>query len=517
MTLPSEREYGRFSKLTWPPSNAELRRLYLDQWLSARKIAELYESCSPNRVRRLLKKHGIPTRPSGYDHPKTTPDLVAEWVRRYQAGESTCKIAGGVISSATVRYHLLKHGVQVCLRPSATSVARLRRDVLLFGEDGAEIKRLYLDERLSCLQIAKRLGLRGESEPKAAWIVQRRLKELGVKIHPRGSLNKRFDRMAPSWVKRYQSGESPRSIAKGVTVDSTVVRYLRELGVELRNASEAHMKYPKSPFNGDALERAYLLGFTRGDLHTERLSGLIRCTTGSTHAAQLDLFTRLFAPFGSIKIYPSVTKCAGFIWQISTILDLSFDFLLAKSDTSRIHGHDVELHYLGGLSDSEGWLSLKDGRVFSPYWGIGNTDPSMLDWAMGALTGLGFHPKRTLPSPSNEAQVILHRNQEVVRLLEMMPLRHPEKRAKARIVLDQQMNSKEKRDHWDRLLADIKSDRDQLTRAAENELAKKGMGATNSAPGLMACLGYLVRMKKFPLGESIWVETLNWLSEYIDY
>lgn len=178
--------------LRWPPTEDDLRRLYLEESLSTRKIAGLY-SCSPNKVLSLLRRMGIPTGHRGDFRAYATPALFAEWTRRYQAGESADQIARGVASAPTVLRHLRIQGIGIRPRTIARRLTRMRRDNALFGEDGAEIRRLYLDERLSCARIARRLGFPPEAEGNGAAIVLNRLKELGVKIHARGQLNLRFE------------------------------------------------------------------------------------------------------------------------------------------------------------------------------------------------------------------------------------------------------------------------------------------------------------------------------------
>lgn len=173
------------------------------------------------------------------------------------------------------------------------------------------------------------------------------------------------------------------------------------------------------------------------------------------------------------------------------------------------------MNYLAGLFDAEGCLWLQTGVGFSPFWGLFNSDTKMLDWVMNFLGELGFHPSRPSPRPDGVGRVQLQRPAEVAKLLRMMPIKHPEKKAKARLVLDQRLRPEEKRERWCDLLGEIERDRNEMVRLAERELANKGMGA-DSAYGTMVCLRYLSNWKRFPLDESIWVQTLSWLRQYVD-
>jgi hypothetical protein len=259
------------------------------------------------------------------------------------------------------------------------------------------------------------------------------------------------------------------------------------------------------------------LGFTRGDVHVARRYGLLRLETASTHPTQLDLFTSLFAANGPICVCPTLSKVAGFEWTITAMVDTSFMFLALQktSDPREVFGEESLLSYLAGLFDAEGSLWLVRDRKFSPYWSITNSDPRILDWVMFALKRLEFHPWREPSNLHGVGRVCLWRRREVTELLRILPIRHPEKKAKARIILHQKLNPEEKRERWYHLLGEIKQDRNEMIRLAERELANKGKGA-DSVFGMMVCLRYLSHWKKFPLDETIWVQTLNLLNEHVD-
>lgn len=512
MSQPAPQREETVERPAWPPSKEELARLYLGEKLTAKRISEIYGLPNLVRVYVLLKKHAIPTRNLG-GIPQFSPERAAEWARRYEAGESLEQIAGTEVSPFTVHRYLVRRGVKIRSLLESSKLRRDRRMAALFGDGGAEIRRLYLEERLSCPQIAGRLGL---SDPKASGTVRRALKSLGVPMFSVGYALRRYDAVAPQWVERYRSGESAYRIAKGVTSEGTVYRYLRESGVQIREASAAHTKYARSPFDGDEMERAYLLGFVRGDVHVCRHGTHLRCTTGSTHAAQLELFTSLFAPYGPVRTYAHYSRVCGFAWEILAEVDSTFDFLLKKSEIAGISGLTAALSYLAGLFDAEGCLSLATNLEFAPHWSISNSDPRMRDWVTGFLTGMGLHPSPCSPRPDGVANVCISQPEEVVRLVRLLPIRHPEKKEKARLVIDTRMPAAEKRRRWFKVLDQIRSDRDESIREAERVLAAKGRGATNSVLGLMICLRYLWGFKKFPLDGSIWAETLNWLGEYVE-
>ena len=80
--------------LEWPPTVEDLRRMYLDERLSAGKIAARYglKYASPKTAESTilyhLKRNGIPRRDKTEHIRRVTEEMVDEWVKRYEVGES---------------------------------------------------------------------------------------------------------------------------------------------------------------------------------------------------------------------------------------------------------------------------------------------------------------------------------------------------------------------------------------------------------------------------------------------
>lgn len=110
---------GEVGKYAWPPKKEELERLYLARRLSAMKISRVYGLKYPNpksgesMVLWYLRKFGIKRRDKAEHVRKVTEEMVDEWVRRYESGESLKKIAGGSMSPVTVFTHLKRRGVRL--------------------------------------------------------------------------------------------------------------------------------------------------------------------------------------------------------------------------------------------------------------------------------------------------------------------------------------------------------------------------------------------------------------------
>jgi hypothetical protein len=107
------------TELSWPPLKDDLLRLYIDQKLSAAKIAEVYglryanPKTAESTILHHLKKNEIARRDAAAHIRKVTDSMVDEWVVRYQHGESLKQIAGDSFQAATVFNHLHKRGLRL--------------------------------------------------------------------------------------------------------------------------------------------------------------------------------------------------------------------------------------------------------------------------------------------------------------------------------------------------------------------------------------------------------------------
>src|SRR6266849_3203491 len=196
-----------------------------------------------------------------------------------------------------------------------------------------DLERLYLHDHLSAMKIAVVYGLKYPSPKTAESTILHHLKKNGIGRRDRAKhIRKVTTEMVDEWVKRYQAGESLKQIA-GEEVDHvTVFLHLHKRGLQLRDKVEAQIKavtrFQKTPFDGTEEDRAYLLGFTRGDLNVARHGRSIRVKTSSTHPAMIELVTYLFAPYGPVRVYPHYTDFAGYEWTVESELDRTFEFLL---------------------------------------------------------------------------------------------------------------------------------------------------------------------------------------------
>ena len=128
----------------------------------------------------------------------------------------------------------------------------------------------------------------------------------------------------------------------------------------------------------------------------------------------------------------------GYEWTIETDLDQTFRFLLDGRLSNPRPGLSKSLciAYLAGLFDAEGSLWLRSGRRFEPRMSLSNTDFGLLSWARDTLKKMGFHPHLGLPNVDGVRQIQMWRVEEVLKAVRILPVKHPEKKAKARLVIE---------------------------------------------------------------------------------
>lgn len=295
---------------------------------------------------------------------------------------------------------------------------------------------------------------------------------------PAEHIRKVSEEMVDAWVLMYQNRKSLKQIARSMVSPVSVFYHLRKRGVHLRDKVEAQItairKFEKSAFNGDEAEKAYLLGLARGDLGVARHGRAIRVKTTSTRPAMVELFLSLFASHGPHRVYPRFSKMAGYEWTVEAELDQSFEFLLLEKDTPPTNGAEkIILSYLAGLFDAEGSVWVWDGRAFAPRISFTNKDLTMLDWIENQFTRLGLHWSRSPPDDHQVCRTNIWRQADVLALGRAMPSRHPEKKAKVRLLLNRKDEESEFDSKWYGLLSDIDYDRRAFIESAQRILEER--------------------------------------------
>jgi len=129
------------------------------------------------------------------------------------------------------------------------------------------------------------------------------------------------------------------------------------------NIAKAVIKYPKKQFSNNLMEKAYLLGFTSGDLHVSKnkYGQTIKVDTSTTKEVQIELVKSLFEPY--TKVGAGRNKYGNTMLYCN--LDLSFSFLLDyKNDKIPkwiLNEDKYFILYLAGYIDAEGHFGVYNG------------------------------------------------------------------------------------------------------------------------------------------------------------
>ena len=359
-----------------------------------------------------------------------------------------------------------------------------------------DLRRLYVDQRLSAMRIAEAYGLRYASPKTAESTILYHLKRNGIaRRDPSEHIRKVTPEMADEWARRYAAGESLKQIAEDEVGAVTVWNHLKRRGVTLRDKVEAQIKavskYQRLPFAGSQVDKAYLMGLRFGDLNVVRHGRVVRVRVSTTHPAMANLFRTLFESSGHVQSYPRHSRLVEYEWSLECDLDASYEFLIARPDPVILEDIPKKEFYgfLAGLFDAEGSVlfHLKTSR-YSPELSITNTDGKMLVAIMNRLERDGFHPhiaRKTQKEgryPSAQAGLIwrlsIWRIADALNLLSALDLRHSEKVAKKKLALrlvslDQSTLNSKVRTEWDILCERIKQDTAAFVTLARVELAKR--------------------------------------------
>jgi len=399
--------------LAWPPAKEDLQRLYVDEKLSAAKIAKVYGLKTGNPrsaaflVTYYLKKHGIQRRDRIQELRKETEAVVAAWKAKYpkeDGGDPNRPAEEEGQADEPPKLTAEEKAVVELLQHKNLSIRYL--DPETKGRVKAAMESLHWTQELSLNDIAELMG--NKTSGYSSYL----FKELGIKARP-------FE----------------EARLKGV------VNHLR--------------MYDRRPFAGTDADKAYILGLKHGDLSAYVPFGNVtRVSTSTTHPALAELFTELFSPHGHVYKLARYKKDTGtFEWNFQAILDDSFAFLLEPREKCRdwVRKQDeTMLAYLAGLVDAEGHIRMyPNPRTVGIIVSVWNTDFDLVRFASDCLKRLGYRPmepyldKRAggkssgfhIERKKDYWRLQLGRFDEAQSLLQRLPLRHREKVERKRLAL----------------------------------------------------------------------------------
>jgi len=286
----------------------------------------------------------------------------------------------------------------------------------------------------------------------------------------------------------------------------------RQLGVKPRPFEEARLKgirekrrkYERRPFDGTDEDRAYLLGLRHGDLSVSKpWKGVVRVSTSTTHPAMVQLFRSLFEPYGHVYQHPRHKKdTATFEWNISAIVDDSFEFLLEGRENSWdwvARKDSTTLAYLAGVLDAEGSVGIySNGRHIALQALFYNTNLELLIFIKSSLARLGYEPvgpyldkekgtstaKYGILRKKDYWKLALAKFDQVKSLLMVLPIKHPEKIRRREVAVGINLG-----DCWNSveptliaLRKAIRLERDTSVQDAEKQYRLSHPGSTRTVP-----------------------------------
>ena len=343
-----------------------------------------------------------------------------------------------------------------------------------------KLRELYWQRKMSSPEIAKIYSCTPEH-------VRDILGEYKIKIRTKSEAKRLFYNIniPKNHLKRLylEKKISSVKIAKEFKCSPGLIRNrLREYRIPIRTIQEALPlsnvpKYPRHNFSGVLDEKAYLIGFRRGDLHARQVrSRTIDVSMSSSKKAQHELFKNLFLEYG--HIWQGRTKAPDGTWEISMhcYLNNTFKFIIEKKDLIEpwiVRNKKYFAAFLAGYSDAEGSFCLCGGNgVFN----IRTQDKNILHQVRAKLIKLGILLRPVQLARKEGTKDIrgtisnkdiwglwIHRKDALLKLFDLFNhrLKHADKRKNMEIVKNNilERNKKYNRHQiskWDKLYLDEK-------------------------------------------------------------
>lgn len=254
-----------------------------------------------------------------------------------------------------------------------------------------QLENLYLNKKLSLSQIGERFYCKGTNI--LYW-----LKKFKIKRRP--AYWKKVD-IPKRLLKDLYLNEKMSSLKiaekLGLVNARTIRKKLKKFGIPTRSLSEALTKKFKRPFLNDLNEKAFFLGLRAGDFYAKWARKSIRVQTTTTHLAQIDLLKNAFRNYGEIRVYLIKNKSREDEWFIYVDLHSSFRFLLKKpSGISNwiLKNKKYFFQFLAAYTDCEGtWKVQKSHQKHVRFiFKIRTGDLKILRQIKKKLGMLNYHP-----------------------------------------------------------------------------------------------------------------------------
>ena len=306
---------------------------------------------------------------------------------------------------------------------------------------------LYVNRGKSLHAISRECGLQRKT-------IARRLRKHGVRIRTYEESIALLGRVSRANIEKirelyWTNRLSSEKIGQTLGISGSWVRtVMTRSGIPRRSLSQAGMRFPKTSFTGDELEKAYLMGLRAGDLNAATYGNQVRVATSTTHPAMWRLLLSSFGKNGRVNKTPARGK-HGFGWMVYAYLDRSFRFLLPKTivvPKSYLEREDLFLSFFAGYVDAEGSFRVYLNSTHKAMsFRINSEDKLLLKDICRGLQEMGYHVSWTLAAKRGVTRgkryrhslwtLGMFRESEILDLVGKLHVRHNEKKRQVQLLL----------------------------------------------------------------------------------
>lgn len=318
----------------------KLKNLYCKQKLSIFKIAKIFH-CTPGTIEYRMKEYNIKRRPPGPKRINVSKDtLYFLYIKKGFSAKKIAKIC-----------HCEQTAILNRLRKYQIPVRHPKEKLVLSKKD---LRKLYIGQKLSTYKIAKAFSC-------GPTTIYQYLKLYKIKTRPLKRINLTKDELKSLYIDKKLSLSRIAEIYK--CCPTVILDKMKKYGIPRRTISETSTRHPKNNFNGDSIEKSYLIGFRLGDLRVRKDHNLIGIGCGTTKPKQIQLIKTLFSPYGPIWI---TKKDKNGAFHIDCSLNSSFRFLLLKYNSIPkwiLRNKKNFFGFLAGYTDAEGNIGISQERA----------------------------------------------------------------------------------------------------------------------------------------------------------
>ncbi len=321
-------------------SRDRLRRLYYQGKLSIARIAQIFH-CTPGTIEYRMKEYNIKSRPPWPKRVNVSKhSLYLLYIRKGFSAKKIAKIC-----------HCEQTAILNRLKKYKIPKRHPKEKIILPKE---KLEKLYTKQKLSTYKIAEVLDCE-------ATTIYQYLKLYKIKTRPLKRIKLNRNELKTLYINKRLPLSKIAKIYKCCPV--TILNKMKKFKIPRRTIFETSTHHLKNDFNGNSIERSYLIGFRLGDLGVRKGSNLIKIGCGTTKLEQIQLIESLFSQYGPFWISKKDKRGAS---HIDYLLNSSFKFLLPKHSSIPkwiLKNKKNFLNFLASYTDAEGNIGFCGGRA----------------------------------------------------------------------------------------------------------------------------------------------------------